>query len=195
METYQAGTGTQRFLRSLHRMELLVHATPNPLAYRFVSSRELLPEGQAEWTRDNYPAGFPLLDAAFANPEVVRVYAAGFNMTVVKHPDADWGSLTLPVRRALQAILLEAEAPLLPHAEVPPMPPVPMAEDFRTRILPATAQDGGAIWLNSIEDGQLLVHTAGACTACPYLPQTLSQGILQPLQARHPDLRSVRVVA
>lgn len=181
-------------------IDVVAQSTPNPLAHCFLTTVELLPTGAAELGRGEAYAPSALLDALFALEGVERVYVAGHFVTVLRAPEADWAALAVQVRQALRAVLSQAPEgqPLL----TPPAPvsqaPAPEAEPalqewFRTRILPATERDGGAIFFEGLEAGQLVLQARGACQSCPYLAETVQKGILAPLRSTRPDIVGARV--
>jgi Fe-S cluster biogenesis protein NfuA len=178
--------------------QVVVQTTPNPRAFKFVTNTGLLAEGYAEFFADAARPQAPLLELLFGNRHVAAVFITGNSITVTLRDKADGYEAIADLRPTLVNLLQHTAncmgtiAPLL--YETPgPLADLPQAEFFRTRILPATAQDGGAIFLHGLADGALTVRTAGACTTCPYLPVTIEKGILEPLGAQFPDLKTVVV--
>lgn len=178
---------------------MVAQTTPNPWAHRFLTTVELLAEGAAELARgEAYPPS-PLLDALFGLPGVERVYVAGHFVTVLRAPEVEWFELAPQVREALKQVLaaplvgpwVTAAAPVTeaPAADVEPA----LQEWFRTRILPATESDGGAVFFEGLAEGELLLQARGACQSCPYLAETVQKGILAPLRSRRPDITGARV--
>lgn len=177
-------------------LELYSQATPNPNAYRFVASLELLPEGYVEFTRGDYATNSPhsLASLVFAYPEIERITVAANFITLTKQPHADWDLLLPLLRPAMADWLREKPAVFTPTLPLPHAADLTqVAEYFRQRILPATAEDGGGIYLLGQTPEALLVRTVGACTGCPHLPTTLRQGILEPLQANLPWLKTILI--
>lgn len=182
-------------------LEVVAQTTPNPRAHRFLTTVELLPEGALELVRGEAHAPSPLLEALWALPGVERVYVAGHFVTVLRTAEVEWYELAPQVRQALKAVLAEApiDRPLLtppaPVTEPPPAEHEPALQEwFRTRILPATEQDGGALFFEGLEGGRLRLRARGACQSCPYLAETVQKGILAPLRAQRPELAGADVL-
>lgn len=181
-------------------LQVVVQTTPNPRAFKFITSVLLVAEGYVEWFAGAPRPGAPLPELLFANPAVQAVFVTGNSVTITLAEKAEGYEAIAQLRPALYNLLQTSTdvmggiAPTL--FETPgPLADLPHAEFFRTRVLPATAQDGGAIFLQSVVDGTLTVRTAGACTTCPYLPVTTQKGILEPLRAQYPDLHALHTVA
>ncbi len=177
-------------------LQVVSHTTPNPRALRLTTNVELVPEGYTEYTHAALPTGVHFIDALLAEPEVESVYLHGGALTLTLAAGTDVAAAAPTLRSRVQA-LLEVGPEVLdgiqPHPFI--MPEVPLAEFFRTRILPATGQDGGAIWLAAATGAEVQVHTAGACTTCPYLPTTLQKGVYEPLQAQLPELQRITLAS
>jgi Fe-S cluster biogenesis protein NfuA len=174
-------------------LEIVLQATPNPNALRLIFSRQLLPAGGYAVARADCPSGYPILDTVFAHPAAERVYIAGPALTVTKAPEASWATLGPSLRHALRALLLaEPESPL-PAATLFQEDVSARAEFFRQRILPATQQDGGGLYLVQDSGDVLTLLAVGACLGCPYTHETVVKGILTPLQAQYPDLKAVEL--
>jgi Fe-S cluster biogenesis protein NfuA len=174
-------------------LEVVLQATPNPNALRLIFSRNLLPAGAYATTRADKPEGYTLLDAAFAFAEIERVYIAGAALTATKEPSASWATLGPALRQTLRALLLADPDSPLPAATLYQEDVSGRAEFFRLRILPATQQDGGGLYLIEDTGETLTLLAVGACLGCPYTQETVVKGILTPLQAQYPDLKAVEI--
>jgi NFU1 iron-sulfur cluster scaffold homolog, mitochondrial len=188
-------------LASARLLDVVAQATPNPAAHRFLTTVELLPEGALELHRGEDHAPSLLLDALLAIEGVRSLYVAGHFVTVTKAATHEWFELLPQLRQALLDVLGQNEGPLAlvaptPVTEAPEAEHEPgLQEWFRTRILPATESDGGAIFFEGVADGQLRLQARGACASCPHLATTVQKGILGPLRQSRPDLVGAMVRA
>lgn len=179
---------------------LHTQATPNPAAYKFMLSEVVLPQGAAEFTKDNRPAEGPaFLNTLLSHPGIERLYLSSSFITVVKNDTEEWFELALWIRQLIggndgwtaikqpgwitQNMLKDAITEESGY----------LHDWFRDNVLPATAKDGGAIFLKSEEDGNLNLALAGACKGCPYIKETVEKGIVPPLKNLLPNLKQILV--
>jgi Fe-S cluster biogenesis protein NfuA len=177
---------------------VVAQKTPNPLAYKFATSLQLVPEGAYEIRRADSPTEIPFIDTLFERWPVERVYVAANFFTLATLPEADWQELSLEVRDYLAVGLREGqyEPGTLPQRfQIATWNGHPGLHEFITgRILPATEQDGGGIFLHGFAEGVLQLAVAGACHSCPYAQQTIEQGIVEPLNKGIVRLKKVQVL-
>lgn len=182
----------------MQQLEIVIQETPNPRARKFLLSVPLYDHGHAQLVRGEPGAEDSLLGASlFAVPAVQLLYLSDGFITVLLTQGATWEEHQLAIRTAIQeawARQENAKHPLLPAPVLPAVVNHPAGEDFRTRILPATEQDGGGIYLVAASETELSVQLKGACVACPYLPMTIQKGILNPLVGKYPALKGLAVV-
>lgn len=177
-------------------LNVVLVGTPNGRAVQLQANRTLYAEGAfVAWSATE--AAAPLFEALFAagGGNVESLYAADNFVTLVLLPEAE------PEAHALGTALRNAFIEAWPATDIPQLPPPnryqadvsARAEIFRQQILPATHQHGGALYL--VEDGgtNLTLEALGACRGCPYAPETVEKGILNPLRNVYPDLAQVLV--
>lgn len=178
-------------------VNVFTQKTPNPNAYKFPTSIELVPEGSYEFRKEDAPTGCAFVDHFFNSWDVERVYIASNFVTVLKAEGTEWFEFSRDVRDFIsEAIRDELYSPerlpatfRLQTANDHPQ----LNEWFAGTILPATEKDGGGIFLKSYNDGELRIGLAGACYNCPYAPQTIQKGIAEPLHRQLGELKKIKV--
>lgn len=177
---------------------VVAQKTPNPLAFKFATSLILMPEGAYEVRREDPPSGLPFLDDIFARWPISRIYIASNFITLMRQEEADWMELSMEIRDYITLAIREGrfEPGVVPSQfRIDSWNGHPGLHEFFTRrILPATEQDGGGIFLSGYDDGVLQVSVAGACHSCPYAQQTIEQGIVEPLNKGIAKLKKVQVM-
>ena len=183
----------------MNNVNVFQQPTPNPNAYKFSTNADILSEGAYEFVEGDHPVGHPFVDGFFQNWPVERVYLAEDFITVVKSDAKEWDEFASEVREYVQAALrgegIQADQLPASHALSNKAVDEQLMHFFAGRILPATAQDGGGIFISDLTDGQLTLKLAGACCNCPHAPNTLEEGIAKPLaQLTGPEtVRSIYV--
>lgn len=70
----------------------------------------------------------------------------------------------------------------------------PVSSIIKNKIAPMLAQDGGAIALLKIQDGNIFVQLQGACIGCAASSSTLKFIVEKELKAAiHPEVRIINV--
>ena len=64
-------------------------------------------------------------------------------------------------------------------------------EVIQRDIKPYIEADGGQIMLQSVNEGVVFVHLAGACAGCPGATMTLKGGVERILKAKIPEVKAV----
>ena len=170
--------------------EIHTAETPNPNAYKFMIATELLFEDNYQYQRTDFPEESVFLSQIFKHPGIRQIYCADRFFTVTKEPDADWFEIAGYVRKTIIyyltpeaiAFLTEGEIAKKHKIQSPNSDNPNLNEWFSSKILPATEQDGGGMFLRRTTDDTVIVEPVGACVGCPYIDQTLEQGILEPLK-------------
>ncbi|MFW5659169.1 MAG: NifU N-terminal domain-containing protein [Bacteroidota bacterium] len=180
-------------------VNVFAQKTPNPNAYKFPCSLDLLPEAiRCEYKAEDAPYDNVFIDSFFNNWPVERVYVSGNFVTVVKEADKEWFMFVREVREHIAESLRNGAEPpptdgkfCVQHGE---NADPELTNWFNGQILKATEQDGGGIFIVESDDGELTLKLAGACYKCPYAPMTIEQGIVMPMNERYGKLKKVKVV-
>ena len=194
-------------------VNVYAESTPNPQAMKFVASMMLLSEGVVEYNSPGEAAGCPLALQLFQFTGVRSVFVAANFVTVIKDPALDWFDLTGIIREFIRGYLM-AENPVFDlaaedrkKAESPVEAPqrkntgetgssdpvmdekiIGLLEEY---VMPAVAQDGGAIQFLSFNEGVVTLALKGSCSGCPSSVMTLKNGIENLLKSMVPEVREV----
>lgn len=176
-------------------LTVVLVGTPNARAVLLQLNRILYDEGAFVAWQATDVADYAVLRTLFDFPETESLYLAGQFITIVLQPEAENGA------PALAAVMRSGLIASWPAEDSPPLPPPnryqedisARAEYFRTHVLPATHQHGGGLYLLADKGTQLTLEAVGACRGCPYAPETVQKGILNPLRSQFPDLAQVYV--
>ena len=185
--------------------DITIHTqiTPNPNAWKFVLSQDVIAAGKASFDTEAEAATVPLAAALFAIEHVSQVHFFENVITVTQDGDGGWRELEDNVRAVVMdsigahdtAITTEDEASKPDRSEL--SPEVQKIEEILDRtIRPALQGDGGDLDVVKYEDEKkvLMVRYQGACGTCPSATMgTLMaiQGILQ--DEFEPDIEVIPV--
>ena len=188
--------------------------TPNPNTMKFVSNRWLVEtEKSFEILADQRVGGpSPLAEKLFTFPFVNGVYISGNFVTITKSDAIDWMDIVMELREFIKDYLnsdgmkvIREEFLTKDEQEVKSEEPISNESrvkdytDFEKRIVdildeyikPAVESDGGAIDLDSFEDGVVKVILKGSCSGCPSSTMTLKGGIESLLKNMLPEVKEV----
>lgn len=84
-------------------VDVQVEDTPNPNAKKFTCSIQVLPQGTVSFANATEAQKHPIGRAVFAVGGVRNVFATNNFVTVTKLDDADWGTLTPRLLKAIKA--------------------------------------------------------------------------------------------
>jgi NFU1 iron-sulfur cluster scaffold homolog, mitochondrial len=197
---------------------IYAESTPNPNTMKFVSNRWLITNDKSYEILANQRVGgpSPLAEKLFNFPFVNGVFIAGNFVTVTKSDIIEWTDIVMELREFIKEYLNSAgmeviKAEFLNIEEkveedvVEEKNQVKSAKeftDFEQRISeileeyikPAVESDGGAIELDSFEDGVVKVVLKGSCSGCPSSTATLKGGIESLLKNMLPEVKEVEAI-
>ena len=176
-----------------------MEGVPNPRAVKFVLENGILSEQAYEFDDLAQAALSPLAEKLLMLRYVERVLIHQNFVTINKTEEApEWEE----VLSGLMAIIrehLEADQPILflgvealSHARSDEVVAEMVSQLLDQYIRPAAAQDGGDILFESYKDGVLQLRMHGACHQCPYIRQTIDQGVMPLLRQALPEIREIR---
>lgn len=186
--------------------------TPNPNSMKFVADRIVITDGRvAEFPDAEAAEGrSPLAQALFSFPFVNGVFIMGNFVTVTKSADMDWDFVKNELREFIQRYLMEDKPVIAQDFEGSEMEnpdesaPTPLAQhkvgnELEQKIAdlldeyvrPAVERDGGAIQLDSFQNGVVSVVLRGSCSGCPSSTATLKGGIENLLTSMMPEVQEV----
>ena len=192
------------------RPQIRALATPNPLSMKFFLPQMLTENGfYYEFTQENAKS-HPLPEALFKHFDVLRQLFVMQNfITFTKIEEAVWQEIVPQVQSFLinylekkKLIQFTEEASLGTKNSSTSTTESPQELGIEARIekileeyvRPAVARDGGAISLDSYEDGLVRVRLRGACSGCPSATVTLKAGVERLLKSMLPEIKAVEAV-
>ena len=191
--------------------------TPNPNSMKFVSNRWLVTNDKSyEILADQRVGGpSPLAEKLFSFPFINGVFIAGNFVSVTKSEAIEWQDVLLELRDFISEYL-NSEGAVVIREEFLNAPEEDSKEntstehstskkeytDFEKRIAeildeyikPAVESDGGAIELDSFENGVVKVILKGSCSGCPSSTMTLKHGIESMLKNMLPEVKEVEAI-
>jgi Fe-S cluster biogenesis protein NfuA len=185
--------------------------TPNPNSMKFVADRMLIGGGDVAEFQDSVAAreGSPLALALFEFPFVKTVFIMGNFVTVSKDASMDWDLVKNELREFIQRYLMEDKPVIVEgySTDIPASSPEKLkmmaehkvgseleqkiADLLDEYVRPAVEKDGGAIQLDSFQNGVVSVVLRGSCSGCPSSTATLKGGIENLLTSMMPEVREV----
>lgn len=193
--------------------------TPNPNSMKFVSNRWLVTNDRSyEILADQRVGGpSPLAEKLFSFPFINGVFIAGHFISITKSDAIEWQDVLLELRDFISEYL-NSEGAVVIREEFLNAP----AEDENTSndstdsaqvaakdytdfekriaeildeyIKPAVESDGGAIELDSFDNGVVKVILKGSCSGCPSSTMTLKHGIESMLKNMLPEVTEVEAI-
>lgn len=181
-------------------VEIYLEATPNPNTLKFVTDKNLVPEGSVDFASPSAAESCPMVLDLFRFDFVRRVFMAANFVTVTKADGIDWIEVQNMIRSVIKGYLEEGKplfksmpqqvsnvAPVEGEPEVVSKIKVVLDEYIR----PAVEQDGGAITFHSFNEGVVKVQLQGSCSGCPSSTVTLKSGIENLLKRMIPEVTEV----
>jgi len=183
-----------------------IEGVPNPNAIKFVLENGVLTDQPYEFRNYAEAKGSPLARKLLLLKYIDRVLISSNFITVLKNPQTSpgWDDILFQVR-AIITEHLDADEPIVyvgtdavSHAKDAQgdATVLEMVRSILDRgIRPAAQADGGDILVESLADGVLTVSMHGSCHGCPYIQQTVKQGVEMMIRDLVPEIRSVVAVA
>lgn len=180
-------------------MNISAQITPNPHTLKFVLDKILLEYGSIDFSNREKAATSPAVLALYGVTGVSAVMVGTNFVSITKSPSVDWSDLAEPVIDTLQKELggesIGIDISLLTasqsYGDSNGSIETRIREILDTEIRPAVAMDGGDITFHSYENGVVMLHLQGACSACPSSTLTLKMGIENRLREEFPEIRDV----
>jgi Fe-S cluster biogenesis protein NfuA len=201
--------------KALSPYTVYAEGTPNPNTMKFVSNRWLITNDKSFEILAHQRVGSPspLAEKLFNFPFVNGVFIAGNFVTVTKSDAIEWQDIVMELREFIKEFLnsegMEVIREKFLNDDIEKLEKVEetLSEDNTTKeftdfekriseildeyIKPAVESDGGAIELDSYEDGLVKVILKGSCSGCPSSTATLKGGIESLLKNMLPEVKEV----
>jgi Fe-S cluster biogenesis protein NfuA len=191
-------------------------STPNPNTMKFVSNRWLITNDKSyEILADQRVGGpSPMAERLFSFPFINGVFIAGNFITITKSDVVEWTDVVMELREFIKTYLNSEGMEIVREEFLNQEDDMSNDEqsieestqkdytDFEKRIAeildeyikPAVESDGGAIELDSYEDGVVKVVLKGSCSGCPSSTMTLKGGIESLLKNMLPEVKEVEAI-
>lgn len=195
--------------------------TPNPNTMKFVSNRWLITNGKSFEVLAHQRVGgpSPLAEKLFSFPFINGVFISANFVTITKSEAIEWNDVMLELREFIKEYLNSDEGVVIREAFL--NAPEPEANDQNETndgsssekitknftdlekrieeildeyIKPAVESDGGAIELDSFDNGVVKVILKGSCSGCPSSTMTLKHGIESMLKNMLPEVTEVEAI-
>lgn len=203
--------------KALSPYTIYAESTPNPNTMKFVSNRWLITNDKSFEILANQRVGgsSPLAEKLFNFPFINGVFIAGNFITITKSDAIEWPDVVMELREFIKEFLnsdgmevireeflnAKEEDNSSSNIDISSEEQKPTKEftDFEKRISeileeyikPAVESDGGAIELESYDDGVVSVVLKGSCSGCPSSTATLKGGIESLLKNMLPEVKEV----
>lgn len=196
---------------------IYAESTPNPNTMKFVSNRWLVENDKSfEILADQRVGGpSPLAEKLFAFPFINGIFIAANFVAITKSEAIEWTDVVMELRDFITTYLNtdgmvvirdeflnveekqgeEDESGIgtesaKEYSDIEKR----IAEILDEYIRPAVESDGGAIVLDSFDDGVVKVILKGSCSGCPSSTMTLKGGIESLLTNMLPEVKHVEAV-
>ncbi|KJS05293.1 MAG: hypothetical protein VR77_09030 [Flavobacteriales bacterium BRH_c54] len=206
--------------KTLSPFTVYAEMTPNPNTMKFVSNRWLITNDKSYEILANQRVGgpSPLAEKLFNFPFINGVFIAANFVTLTKSDIIEWQDVVMELRDFITDYLNSEEGVVIREEFLNPAKEEVVSEassdntvkpsenknftDFEQKIVeildeyikPAVESDGGAIELDSYNDGVVKVVLKGSCSGCPSSTMTLKAGIEQMLKNMLPEVQSVEAI-
>jgi Fe-S cluster biogenesis protein NfuA len=181
------------------KVAMHVEGVPNPHAMKFVLENGLLVDQPYEYRDWQEAEHAPLARKLLMLRYVERVMLNQNYITVLKDnsPTLTWQDLIPELRMMIQQHLEDNE-PILYLGATPIQHTrseevlLPIIKDIlEKQVRPAAQEDGGDIVFDSYQNGVLNLSMHGACHGCPYVMNTLKDGVEKLMNHFVPEVKQV----
>lgn len=192
---------------------IYAESTPNPNTMKFVANRWLLTNDKSYeiLATERVGSPSPLAEQLFNFPFINGVFIAANFVTITKSDAIEWTDVMMELREFIKDYLntdgmevireeflnieekeekIELEKTTKDYTDFEKR----IAEILDEYIKPAVESDGGAIELDSFDDGVVKVILKGSCSGCPSSTATLKGGIESLLKNMLPEVKEVEAI-
>ncbi len=181
-------------------IKVMVQATPNPLAYKFIVNRDVKTQGRATYMSIGECVNNPLAAALFMADGVAQVHFFENVITVTFKVDTNLMQSETEIIDFIQQHMPEHDPNFKTEIDESERraqlsPDLQKIEEILDRtIRPGLQGDGGDIEIISLIESELAIRYQGACGSCPSSTQGTLMAIESILRDEFdPDLRVIPV--
>lgn len=145
--------------------------TPNPNAFKFITSEFVINEGKASYSSIEDAAHIPLVHGILGLDGVSQVHLYENVITVTQDGSRDWGELSDSVEEAIKCFLPQHNTQFTKKVAKNRDgldPEIRKIEEILDRtIRPGLQADGGDVEVLGLDSNILKIKYEGACGTCP----------------------------
>lgn len=157
--------------RFMDEVQVFTQWTPNPNAFKFITSEFVINSGKASFNDLEKSEGIPLVKALLSLTGVRQVHLYENVVTVTQDGSVEWGDLAESVENAIKSFLPshDPEIKLDQERKKRDLPPElkEIDEILDRTIRPGLQSDGGDVEVIELEGNILTIRYQGACGTCP----------------------------
>ncbi|MEZ4848131.1 MAG: NifU family protein [Bacteroidia bacterium] len=184
------------------QVHLHLEGVPNPNAIKFVLENGILTDKPYEFTSIKEAEVSPLARKILMLRYVDRVLINRNHITILKshQQSPEWDKILMELRFIIQDHLKKNEPILflgstpLNHRRSDDVIAQMVTDLLNAHIRPAAQEDGGDIVFESYQNGVLNLSMHGACHKCPYVLQTIREGVEPLLTQQIPEIQKVTAI-
>lgn len=183
----------------MRQAHLHIEGVPNPDAIKFVLENGILSQDPYEFTAFSQTGYSPLARKLmmFKYVESVLIHKNYITLRKKQGSKMEWEEVLMELRTLIQSHL-EKNEPILymgfdacQHKRGDDELQELVEEVFNKFVRPLTHEDGGDIFVESYQNGELKLSLHGSCKGCPYVHQTIEQGVVPVLRQYVPQVQKV----
>ena len=172
--------------------------TPNPNAYKFIVSEDLIAQGKATFSDLTACEHIHLVHGLLSIPAVNQIHLFENVITVTQDGSSDWGGLSETIESVITDLLPQHDSNFATETEVRrrELPPelAEIEEILDRTIRPYLQGDGGDLEVMGLDGKILTIRYEGACGSCPSATSGTLQAIRSHLRDEYdPDLEVVAI--
>ena len=183
-------------------MFIQTEQTPNPNTLKFIPGRDVSPEKNVSYEKEEDADNSPLAKRMFAIEGISSVFLGKDFISISKSEKIDWQVMkSLILTQLMQHFMSDEkvvdivnEESKIEVSEEDKEVALQIEELLETRVRPSVAGHGGDIIFHGYSEGVVALEMKGACSGCPSSLATLKTGVENMLKHYIPEVSEVREV-
>ena len=155
-------------------LKIKIQGTPNPLARKYILSKDVKSEGKVSYNDPKQCEHVPLACELLAVEGVVQTHFFENVITVTQNGNFDWEDLDIQIQQVIDTGMVCHDPDFLNSLEIesedqgPKDPELQKIDAILDRtVRPHLQMDGGDLETVSLDDNILIIRYMGACGGCP----------------------------